>query len=199
MAVLPLEGMSDAKMKFVHVGTEHFITGKRIEDMGVGAGDDVFMVGRFIGHDGKQANLPSARFGNISMMPDEPLTTPLGIEQESFLVEMRSLSGYSGSPVFVYFWPMEREMFEYDPVHYPMGPWLLGVDWCHIQTYDPVLEKNGKTAVQEGYVVQSNTGMAGVVPAWRLQEFLDSSCFNDFRQRDDEDIAKAITGGATFG
>jgi hypothetical protein len=53
----------------------------------------VFMVGRVITHEGKQKNLPSARFGNITMMPVEPLRHMRGINQESFVVEMRSIGG----------------------------------------------------------------------------------------------------------
>lgn len=34
-----------------------------------GPGDDVFMVGRFVRHDRKRTNAPSARFGKLSMMP----------------------------------------------------------------------------------------------------------------------------------
>jgi hypothetical protein len=66
----------------------------------VGPGTDTVTVGRFITHDGKQRNLPSLRFGNIAMMPLEPVAHPDGYLQESFLIESRSLSGYSGSPVF---------------------------------------------------------------------------------------------------
>ena len=62
-----------------------------------GSGDETFVIGRFINHEGKQQNLPTARFGCIAQMPIEPVDG-----QESFLVETRSIGGYSGSPVFVY-------------------------------------------------------------------------------------------------
>jgi hypothetical protein len=39
----------------------------------IGIGDDVFMIGRFINHDGKQRNEPSVRFGNISIMPKDKI------------------------------------------------------------------------------------------------------------------------------
>jgi hypothetical protein len=40
-----------------------------IERVKLGPGEDVFMVGRFIDHDGGQINRPAVRFGNISGMP----------------------------------------------------------------------------------------------------------------------------------
>ncbi len=64
-------------------------------------GEDVYMVGRFIMREGKTANMPTARSGIISALPDEKEKIPLFGQQpqEAFLIEMRSLAGYSGSPV----------------------------------------------------------------------------------------------------
>ena len=71
--------------------------------MSVGVGDDVFMIGLFVNHEGKEKNNPLARFGNISMMADSnsPVDSD-GHAYASFIVDMHSRSGYSGSPVFVY-------------------------------------------------------------------------------------------------
>lgn len=71
---------------------------------GIGPGDDVARLGRFITHDGRQRNKPLARFGNIAMMHDnaEPIEIAPGRHQVGLLVECRSLSAFSGSPVFVY-------------------------------------------------------------------------------------------------
>jgi hypothetical protein len=47
------------------------------------------MVGRFINHEGKQRNLPALRYGNIAMMPLEPIIQQeTGITQESFFVKI---------------------------------------------------------------------------------------------------------------
>ncbi|MCH8063445.1 MAG: trypsin-like peptidase domain-containing protein [Chloroflexi bacterium] len=79
-----------------------FLTKELITDHAIGPGDETFFLGRFISHDGKQQNLPILRFGNIAMMPWQPVRHPRGINQESFLIEARSLSGFSGSPVFLF-------------------------------------------------------------------------------------------------
>ena len=54
----------------------------------IGPGDDVFIVGRFVNHEGKQQNHPTVRFGAIAQMPGEPITFPDGTHQDSFLVEL---------------------------------------------------------------------------------------------------------------
>ncbi len=82
--------------EYVTFPIEWFMTAKRMEYVNLGIGDDTFMVGRFIGHEGKQKNLPTVRFGNISMMPEEPIKFPKRPPAKMFLVECRSISGYSG-------------------------------------------------------------------------------------------------------
>jgi hypothetical protein len=72
-----------------------------IEAHDVNAGDDVFMVGRFIDNDGSVTNQPSLRFGNISILSAN-VHHPLGYTGRSVILDMRSRGGYSGSPVFIY-------------------------------------------------------------------------------------------------
>ena len=69
-----------------------------------GVGEDVFMLGLFVDHAGRGVNLPSARFGNISMLPDKraPLKQPTGFDGQSFVIDMHSRTGFSGSPVYLY-------------------------------------------------------------------------------------------------
>jgi hypothetical protein len=62
------------------------------------------MIGLFIDHDGVSTNVPSARFGNISMLPNPKATIeqPTGYRGESYVIDMHSRTGFSGSPVYVY-------------------------------------------------------------------------------------------------
>jgi len=76
-------------------------------NLDVGPGDDTFTVGRFIGHDGKESNLPVVRFGNIAMLPQQPLELEHLGPQNVFLIESRIMPGYSGSPVFLNIPPWE--------------------------------------------------------------------------------------------
>lgn len=174
----------------------------------VGAGDDVFMVGRFINHSGKQRNTPSLRFGNVAMLPFEKVKLSNGFLQEAFLVESRSISGFSGSPVFVYKpviervetpkrpfdlrhdWSSPRGYISQHTVTDLVGrPQLLGIDCGHIPKHEKVLTGAGIPHPQ-GWRVDTNTGMAVVIPAWRLDEFLNSHGLVMQRKERDEKYLK---------
>lgn len=77
------------------------LTREEFSRLEIDVGDDVFMIGRFVDHDGSQTNRPSARFGHISMT-DAAILQVTGYSGSSFVIDMHSRSGYSGSPVFVY-------------------------------------------------------------------------------------------------
>lgn len=148
-----------------------------------GPGNEVFFIGRFVARDGTVRNTPTARFGNISMMPNEPIPHPTrGFLQDSFLVEARSLSGYSGSPVFVdpaQFYKPEGYSHDF---YMQAGIRLLGVDWCHLPRYQPVLESDKETPVSEKLYVRENRGIMGVVPAWKIRELLDEEELGEKRK-----------------
>lgn len=181
---------------FSAIGIEIFVTPKIVADEDIGIGDDTVMVGRFIGHDGKQRNKPAVRFGTIAMMQDK-IRAVSGREQESFLIELHSVPGYSGSPVYIYspyavndmsrfragrsldplsdfnlFGPNAQEGIELmDLKMRPKGPYLLGIDWCHLNSQAQLLDKSGAPHA-DGLFVRYNTGMAGVIPAWRIADLL---------------------------
>lgn len=192
IAVCPIGGLiSSETHKYKHIQTELFLTEKIISDEDIGGGDEVFMVGRFISHEGKQRNIPTLRFGNIAMMPLEPIMNTRKHMQESFLIETRSLPGYSGSPVFVHILPFSKRPGK-EGWSMEKGPWLLGIDWGHIPLYEKVVEKNrdeygNDVAVTEGWRVKTNTGMAGVIPAWKLNELLNIEEFVMKREEADKE------------
>ena len=176
LALLPVS-LSD-EHEFACVNTDIFLKSNELSGW-VGPGTEAIMIGRFVGHEGRQKNTPALRYGNIAMLPDEPIPhDEFGIAQESFLVEMRSLPGYSGSPVFAVRFPFK---FRHDGAailtNQPDAPppwWLtfLGVDWCHLNNYERVCGEDKKPLPEKLYV-RANTGMAGVIPAWRLRTLLE--------------------------
>jgi hypothetical protein len=169
------------------IETDMFVTKEFMERQNMGPGDEVFMVGRFGTHEGRQRNTPVVRFGNISMMPWEPIMHGRGLTVESFLVETRSLSGFSGSPVFVYHTP--HTPYPSDFPDREEGIWLLGVDWGHLPIFENVKEKNRKDDVPEGWVVESNSGQMAVTPAWKLQELLDTEDLAVGRKQADDELS----------
>lgn len=193
IAVLPIRFRYE-EVRYWSVASELFLSHPISAAQDVGIGDEAFMVGRFINHEGAEKNAPSVRFGTIAMMPTERIHSPYGIDQESFLVEVRSLPGYSGSAVFLYTAnamndmsmmrdgiprPADIQFFgkgsnALEAVRFlkPKGPYLLGIDWCHIPRRAPVRNASG-SPVDGDWYVEENTGMAGVIPAWKIMEVLN--------------------------
>ena len=172
--VLDRFDMRNCKINFVR--RERIVDRKVLDVIDIGPGDDVFAVGRFINHEGRQRNLPTARFGCIGQMAWEPVQQDSGFMQDSFLIEARSIGGYSGSPVFFHranFHPYAQRVIQ-RPTY---GPWLVAVNWGHINDWSPVCGSNGKPVNRErprDMHVRINTGMMAAVPAWKLAELLDS-------------------------
>ena len=182
-------------------------------------GRDVVMVGRLIGHDGKERNSPTLRFGNVVASHIEPLYHKLfGLNQESFLVEMRSIPGYSGSPVFVL--PDPWEQFEVDPLKRKLADWgfykgdvhrprpirgprdltLLGLTWCHLEPQPvPVVGKRGEELPGNELYVRLHSGMTGVVPWWKVWELFNDPEQKAIRKRtEDEAEQKADDSGTVL-
>jgi hypothetical protein len=160
----------------------------------LGVGDQVFMVGRFIGHDGKQRNAPLVRFGSIAGMPSEPFEYQLGgkrHDQMSIVADIRSIGGYSGSPVFL----NENQLYRRPDGGVIDKHWLVGIDWGHVKMWSPVCgpdeEPVGNTQVNV------NSGMAGIVPAWKLLDILMIDKLKSDRKRGEEDWHRAQKSGAS--
>ena len=174
-----------AIVEFSVINRSFAMTEKEFKENNIGPGDEVFYVGRFMGHAGKYENIPSVRFGNISMNPNarEPVvyeTTSRHYEQIGFLVEARSRSGYSGSPVFFL---NQHTMHNRRAVLPMFDVRLLGVDWGHLPEKIDITLSGHSTQWQ----AEVHAGMMGVVPSWCLLDFIDTAPrLIEQRRRDDE-------------
>ena len=207
IAVCPIR--IDETFQWRSVGIESFIDKQTIEAYNVGYGDEVFLAGRLVAHSGRQRNAIVVRFGNISLMADADELIDCGAwgQHEGFLVECRSLSGFSGSPVFV----MTTQDYKYIPQHRlrelrqeqtigipgeiisrsgTFGPWLLGIDWGHMPLWKPVFEADKNTRTKQ--VVEQNTGIACVSPAWKILEVLSVEDLVKARHEEDQRIAERL-------
>jgi hypothetical protein len=70
---------------YFHHIEKWILTPSAIDQSKVGIGDETFTVGRFISHEVSKKS-PSVRFGNISMMPYEPVRYK-GRTHDAFLIE----------------------------------------------------------------------------------------------------------------
>lgn len=198
ISVLPIS--PEIADSFMNVSEDLFVSrhdfiqsadeGERAAITALGPGDKVFMLGRFIAHDGRTKNHASVRFGNISMTA-APIQHPGGYAQESIAAEMRSISGYSGSPTFVYW---ERGGAAIGQVNRPLTRsfiGLLGLDWGNVPLKLPVLDRQGEPH-KDGLHVKSHTSMACVVPAWKLRSLLYSARFKEQRMHDEKVEAESL-------
>jgi hypothetical protein len=75
-------------------------------------------------------------------------------------------------------------------------PQLLGIDCGHIPKHEKVVNGAG-TPHPQGWRVDTNTGMAVVIPAWRLYELLNSPQLVMQRKQEDEKYLKEKEGEST--
>jgi hypothetical protein len=165
------------------------LTKQAAADLNVGPGDEVYMVGRFIGHGGRVTNNPVARFGSIALMPNimEPVRDGRGKDVEAYLVEMRSHSGFSGSPVFLMI-PQHSfrgvigdTSLEDNQTKFR----LLGIDTGHMTENAPVQVKDERGMWQNvpRHRVAMNTDMAIVTPIWKVVDLLEREDMIEQRRR----------------
>jgi hypothetical protein len=214
VAILPMD--MGEHFKWWSVGTEKFLDRESLDIYKIGYGDDVFMVGRLISHSGVQRNTPVVRFGTISLMADqgEPIKYR-GRSQEAFLVECRSISGFSGSPVFLMSDRVYREgdavnvtkprnrkegfarregsivitsNFEVTMIDGTVGPLLLGIDFGHLPHWEEVFKETRKTE----YRSLSNAGIAGVVPSWKITDLLNTPALVGEREKSEEELKERL-------
>jgi hypothetical protein len=168
IAVAGLELPSDVTTSAIQ-WAEVAATQTRLNELNAGVGDEVVMIGRFVAHDGRVRNAALARFGNIAMMPGEPVTDGRGMKVEAFLVEMRSLSGFSGSPAFIYMGPGTYRGDGRMMPFYSETIGLIGIDTGHKTMKLPIRDAGGAPTA---LTADQNTGVAIVAPVWKIGEAL---------------------------
>ena len=188
LAVAAVEFTDDFRRSFVPY--EMAATPEIFEQEELSPGDEAFFIGRFVFRDGRSTNTPTVRFGSIAQIGGDPVLQkgrPCGDrDQESFLVECHSLSGFSGSPVFAYRGARMKGT-EDDPNAVVVVPqvgmrvYLLGVDWGNDPWRADVLDKSRDERVTPEEYVKASSGMALVVPAWKIRDVLDRDELRDAR------------------
>jgi hypothetical protein len=138
----------------------------------IGIGDEVFFTGLFSEHPGRERAQPIIRFGNIAMMPHEPIkVTHLRVADriDAYLVEARSTGGNSGSPAFVIFPAYRSGNSITVTAQLPVN--MLGLVHGHhdIKQDIPLTGDNSGRAR-----VPLNAGIASVVPSQKILDLLMS-------------------------
>lgn len=160
---------------------EHRIGGSHI-----GIGDPVYTVGLFRLLAGNQRNLPVLHTGSISLMPGQELIPIRDWEDpnhrltrfvDGYLVEAMSLSGLSGSPVFI----RPTLKYQISGVHAIIGEsnrlYLLGL-WQGAWDAPP----GEVLGAEHGSETRVPVGMGIVVPTARLIEILNTRMLQEQRE-----------------
>jgi hypothetical protein len=188
VAVAPLnvsQGVHDLKV----VPCSMFLTEEVVAHFDVGAGENVFMAGRFIDHDGGSANKPALRFGNISMMP-EPIKQLNGSRQPTYCVDMHSRTGFSGSPVFAYR-TVGDDLTTGGGISIGGESHFLGLLGIHCSQFPEywkvvqgitVPDEEARNLASDGQVVKGLSGMTCVAPAWAIVETVEKTQLKHMRE-----------------
>lgn len=178
------------------IGEQLLLTKRFIEDARVNIGEDGFMLGLFANAPGEDRNAPVGRFGNIAAManPSHKIEQPNGEFQPSFIFDIRSRTGFSGSPVFIYrtgSFDMHREMHVTTTKPTPKAnpnPFvkLLGV---HCGQYPETIKfkvvhaRSGQSSSRESRArLEVPSSMTIVVPAWEITRMLNLRKFAERRE-----------------
>ena len=157
---------------------ESFATNEVISREWVGLGDDVFVVGLFRFRKGKERNLRILRTGIISAMPDEPIPYKNKGVFDAYLVELRSIGGLSGSPVFLYLDKKNRPVPTTENAIYLLG--IIRGHW-NLKSETDEVENDVSLGFSKGENL--NVGIAMVTPAQEVFELLMTPEHVDMRKK----------------
>jgi hypothetical protein len=143
-----------------------------------GIGDEVAVVGLYTSHYGLTKNIPVVRIGHIAAMPEEPVRTGSNSVTSAYLVEVKSIQGLSGSPVFLNPPQFRVEngqlMRQLGPMHITLGI-MIGyhlVESAEDQIIVPQVQ--GQPVTDQPSVDERNTGFAVVVPIERVYDIFEA-------------------------
>lgn len=187
VAIAQLPGFTE-KVDCKVIPHEMIASNEYVATQKVGVGDAVFFAGLFSQHPGQQRFQPIIRFGTISMMPHEKITTQIiqgvNTQVDAYLVEARSWGGHSGSPMFIYY-PPDRE-----PGRLQVGataPALLGIVSGHYRIpNEPEALRDSLDSTQGS----ANSGIAAVIPAQAILDLLNGDELVEKREKAKEQIKK---------
>jgi hypothetical protein len=199
VAVVPITlNLNQLKVSAI-AAASFFLTAAEIAEHEINAAEDVFMLGRFIDYDGIEENLPSMRFGNISMMAAKVQQTT-GYSGNSYVVDMHSRTGFSGSPVFVYrtagsiFAKPNRIM---GGGHFMK---LLGILWGQFpEEWDLKDRGHAQSAtvpVLDGKTIKGMSGMSLVCPAAEIWRVLNMPDLKKHREQVDASLHQHFAAAA---
>lgn len=165
--------MPPDEVDYLCVHEDLFLSQEKIQKKKIGVGDEVYVTGLFRFLTGKNRNEPIIRAGNIAMIPKERIPVLNWHEDgmEGYLIEGRSIGGFSGSPVFV------QRSIEVSPIE-PTGrnPLAAGaIFWLGLMHGHWEVSENKIDGVRSKIDPEQaiNAGISIVVPCHKIIEVLN--------------------------
>lgn len=196
VAVIPIDMNPNELQVEGILAPSFFLTKQQIKEYEVNAGEDVFMLGRFVDYDGRdQRNQPAMRFGNISMMEasvnleERPLPLP-----PSLVVDMHSRTGFSGSPVFVY--RTSGSVFPKEDTILIKGHMmnLLGILWGQFPEAWDINDPSAPPRLDgKKTTVKGMSGMSVVAPASAIWDALHTPRLRELRTAKEADLKAQLS------
>ena len=196
LAVMPFR-YDEKKHRAAFLSHEMIATSKDITERSIGIGDDIFMLGRFVDHDGGTENRPAARFGNVSIM-SQPVTQKNGARLPSHILDVHSRTGYSGSPVFVYRTPGGDFTVGDIMLGGPKARFLflLGVHWgqfpekWEIKSGGTGINTNAAPVIGSDRYIEGMGGMTLALPATEIMKLLERPKMKAYLDEVKENVRK---------
>jgi hypothetical protein len=187
LAVIPFWIPPDIveRLDFRGIAEAMFATPEKHKEHEIGIGDEVVISGLFTRLRNRPTNHPIVRFGNIAAMPIDRLAdTKTGLDYCALLVEVRSIGGLSGSPVFVYLGP---ERVPPSKVRRPDQRFLMliGVVRAHWEHKEDGIAVKGSAFYDE--LDKVNWGIAAITPVADLISVLYGDELMKLRKSKDEE------------
>ena len=194
VAVCPVAFQGFTGNEIVILDPESFVTPKNIADREWGVGDEIVVVGLFRNHYGRSKNVPIVRIGSLAALPDEPVNTQCGFI-EAYLVELHSIGGLSGSPVYIHHPPFRVGKDGKPNIITGARLNLLGLMQGHFDIpnlrEDAVVEDAGESG-------SINTGVGVVVPAHKILETINHPDLKALREALDAEHEAGNLGSSTI-
>ena len=205
IAILPFDPPDWSEKTLKCLPTSYFLDDELENNLNIGAGDSVQVVGLFRLKQLKQKNLPIVHTGHIALIQSDE-SFPMGkgadtIHVKAHMVEISGLEGLSGSPAYV----RNTVTFDSDAHDFPGttvkafttapgGLYLLGV-WVGAWPAIPDSTLKNELGIDAGLMVP--VGMGFVIPAKRIMEILHLPEIEDMRtkairERDDSFAARPL-------
>ena len=185
VAIIPFQPPDDLDIKAVEIygsfdDSNAAGTADVLKSQHIGPGEEVAVIGLFRSHHGVEKAIPVVRVGHLSVMREEPVHTSYCGYTDAYLVEVMSIGGLSGSPVFVSL-PAIRIINHKAQYHTGKQFYLLGLMHGHFDIKN--LNEDAVTDSETEALGSINAGLGVVIPVEKIIETITQPELSEMRRK----------------